>query len=93
MDGGNGMVDKGGKGGVKVMRGDVGYREVVRVVRWDMSSVYGGGYIVGNLSGGEGGGRVGAAVCPSRVDGKLVGWVEGICVCWVVVKVCGVGLY
>ena len=40
MDGGNGMVDKGGKGGGEVMRGDVGCGEVVGVVGWwDMSSV------------------------------------------------------
>jgi len=35
----DGMVDKGGKGGGEVMRGDVGCREVVRVVGWDMSSM------------------------------------------------------
>jgi len=36
---------------------------------------------------------VGVAVCPGRVEGKWVGWVEGMGVCWVVVKVCEVGLY
>jgi len=43
VDGGNEMVDKGGKGGDEVVRGDVGCREVVGVVGvvgwWDMSSV------------------------------------------------------
>ena len=38
-DGGNGMVDKNGKGGGEVVRGDVGCREVVWVVRWNMCSV------------------------------------------------------
>ena len=36
---GDGMVDKGGKGGGEVVRGDMGYREVVRVVGWDRSSI------------------------------------------------------
>jgi len=36
---------------------------------------------------------VAAAVCPGRVEGKWVGWAERMGVCWVVVKVCGVGLY
>ena len=36
---GYGMVDKGGKGGGEVVRRDVGSREVVRVVGWDMSSM------------------------------------------------------
>jgi len=39
VDGENGMVDKSGKGGGKVVRGDVSRREVVYVVRWDMGSV------------------------------------------------------
>ena len=39
MGGGDGMVDKGGKGGGEVVRGDVGCREVVRVIRWDLSSM------------------------------------------------------
>ena len=38
-DGGDGMVDKCGKGGGEVVRGDVGRREVVWVVRWDMGGV------------------------------------------------------
>jgi len=33
------MVDKGGKGGGEVVRGDVGCMEVVWVVWWDMSSM------------------------------------------------------
>jgi len=33
------MVDNGGKGGSEVVRGDVGCREIVWVVRWDMSSM------------------------------------------------------
>jgi len=33
------MVDKGGKNGGEVVRRDVGSREVVRVVGWDMSSM------------------------------------------------------
>ena len=37
--GGNGMMDKSGKGGGEVVRRDVGYRKVVWVVRWDMGSV------------------------------------------------------
>jgi len=36
---------------------------------------------------------VGVAVCPGRVEWKCVGWAERMRVCWVVVKVCGVGLY
>ena len=36
---------------------------------------------------------LGATMCPGRVEGKWVGWDERIGVCWVVVKVCGVGLY
>jgi len=39
VGGGNGMVDKGGKGGGEIVRGDVGCREVVRVVGWNMSSM------------------------------------------------------
>jgi len=38
-DGGNGMVDKSGKGRGEVVRGDVGRRDVVWVVRWDMGSL------------------------------------------------------
>ena len=34
-----GMVDEGGKSGGEVVRRDVGSREVVRVVGWDMSSM------------------------------------------------------
>jgi len=34
-----GMVDEGGKSGGKVVRRDVGSREVVRVVGWDMSGM------------------------------------------------------
>jgi len=34
-----GMVDEGGKSGGEVMRRDVGSREVVRVVEWDMSGM------------------------------------------------------
>jgi len=34
-----GLVDKSGKGGGEVLRRDVGCREVVRVVGWDMSSM------------------------------------------------------
>jgi len=37
--GGNGIVDKRGKGGGEVVRGDVGRREVVWVLRWGMGSV------------------------------------------------------
>jgi len=37
--GGNGMVDKSGKGGGEVVRRDVGGRKVVWVVRWDRGSV------------------------------------------------------
>ena len=33
VDGGNGMVDESEKGGGEVVRGDVGCREVVWVVR------------------------------------------------------------
>jgi len=33
------MVDEGGKSGGEVMRRDMGSREVVRVVGWDMSGV------------------------------------------------------
>jgi len=36
---------------------------------------------------------VGVAACPGRVDGKWVGGAERMGVCWVVVQVCGVGLY
>jgi len=39
VDEGDGMVDKSGKGGGEVVRGDVGRREVVWVVRWGMGSV------------------------------------------------------
>ena len=35
----DGMVDEGGKGGGEVVRRDMGSREVVRVIRWDMSGV------------------------------------------------------
>jgi len=34
-----GMVDKGGKSGGEVVRRDVGSREMVKVVRRDMSSM------------------------------------------------------
>ena len=34
-----------------------------------------------------------AAAYLGRVEGKWVGWAERMGVCWVVVKVCGVGLY
>ena len=37
--GGNGVVDKSGKGEGEVLRGDVGRREVVWVVRWGMGGV------------------------------------------------------
>jgi len=33
------MVDKGGKSGGEVVRRDVGSRKMLRVVRWDMSSM------------------------------------------------------
>ena len=33
------MVDDGGKSGGEVVRKDVGSREIVRVVGWDMSSM------------------------------------------------------
>ena len=36
---GKGMVDKCGKGGGEVVRGNVGCREIVWVVRWDISSM------------------------------------------------------
>ena len=35
----DGMVDESGKGGGEVVRRDMGSREVVRVVGWDMSGV------------------------------------------------------
>jgi len=35
----DGMVDEGGKGGGEVVRRDMGGREVMRVVGWDMSGV------------------------------------------------------
>ena len=35
----DGMMDEGGKGGGEVVRRDMGSREVVRVIGWDMSSV------------------------------------------------------
>jgi len=35
----DGMVDEGGKNGGEVVRRDMGIREVVRVVEWDMSGV------------------------------------------------------
>ena len=34
-----GIVDKSGKIGGEVVRRDVGSREVVRIVRWDMGSI------------------------------------------------------
>ena len=52
------MVDKGGKSGGEVVRRDMGSREVVRVVGWDMSGVYCGGHVVGwDVCGGQGGDR------------------------------------
>jgi len=35
----DGMVDHSGEGGDEVVRGDVGCRKVMWVVRWDMGSV------------------------------------------------------
>ena len=48
------MVDHSGEGGGKVVRGDVGCWKVLWVVGWNMCSVQGGGYVVGDLGGGEG---------------------------------------
>jgi len=49
----DGMVDHSGEGGGKIVRGDVGCWEVL----WNMCGVQGGGYVVGDLGGREGGGR------------------------------------
>jgi len=64
------MVDQSGKGGGQVVRGDVGCMEVLWIVRWNMGSVYGGGYIVRDLVVGRVAARVGATVCPGWVEGK-----------------------
>ena len=50
--------------------------------------LYGRIWVVGRVAAG-----VWAAVFPGRVEWKCVWWVERMGVCWVVVKVCGVGLY
>jgi len=50
--------------------------------------LWGGMWVVGRVVTG-----VGATVFPGRVGWKCVWWVEMMGVCWVVVKVCRVGLY
>jgi len=70
---GDGMVDKGGKGGGEVVRRDVGCMEVVRVVGWDMSSMYSGGHVVGNMSGMEGSGGGGSRSVPWEGGGEVSG--------------------
>jgi len=62
------MVDHSREGGGKVMRGDVGCWKVMWVVGWYMCSVDGGGYVVGDLGGGEG---------SSRGWGCSMPWVSG----------------
>ena len=55
------MVNEGGKSGREVVRGNMGSREGVRLVGWDMSGVYSGGHVVGwDVGGGQGGGGGGS---------------------------------
>jgi len=49
---------------------DMGSMEVVRVVGWDMSGVYGGGHVVGqDVCGGQGGGGGGS---------RIISWEGGV---------------
>ena len=50
------MVDHSGKGGGEVVRRNVGCGKVLWVVGWDICGMEGGGYVVGDVGGREGGG-------------------------------------
>jgi len=72
----DGMVDHSGEGEGKVVRGDVGCWKVLRVIGWNMCSVQGGGYVVGDLGGGEGSSR-GWGCSMSWLSGREVSGIGG----------------
>jgi len=58
------VVDHSKKGGVDVVRRNVGCGKILWVVGWDMCGMEGGGYVVGAWVVGMVGAGVGGAVSP-----------------------------